>query len=75
METGTMKKKEAAMEMVWGRRRAPPPEQDHEFERSRSAKAKNDPLSVYGNDSHATPCLFIGAQFSVMLFCILSLFF
>ncbi|CAN6336570.1 unnamed protein product [Urochloa humidicola] len=36
------------MEMVWGRRRAPPPpEGDDEIERSRSTKAKNDPLSVY----------------------------
>ncbi|RCV16185.1 hypothetical protein SETIT_3G117600v2 [Setaria italica] len=43
-----MRKKEAGMEMVWGRRRAaPPPEEDDEVERSRSAKAKNDPLSVY----------------------------
>ncbi|CAN6327053.1 unnamed protein product [Urochloa humidicola] len=39
---------EAGMEMVWGRRRAaPPPEEDDEVERSRSTKAKNDPLSVY----------------------------
>jgi hypothetical protein len=39
------------MEAVWGRRRtAPPPEDDDgEVERSRATKAKNDPLSVYGN--------------------------
>ncbi|KAF8724798.1 hypothetical protein HU200_020735 [Digitaria exilis] len=45
METG---KKEAAMEMVWGRRRAaPPPDEDDEVERTRATKTKNDPLSVY----------------------------
>ncbi|OEL24887.1 hypothetical protein BAE44_0014091 [Dichanthelium oligosanthes] len=46
MET---ERKEAGMEIVWGRRRAAaPPEDNDELERSRSTKAaKNDPLSVY----------------------------
>ncbi|RLN00533.1 uncharacterized protein C2845_PM06G03510 [Panicum miliaceum] len=45
-----MGKKEAGMEVVWGRRRAAPPlkEDGDEVERSRATKAKNDPLSVYG---------------------------
>ncbi|PAN17704.1 hypothetical protein PAHAL_3G150700 [Panicum hallii] len=44
-----MGKKEAGMEVVWGRRRAAPPleEDGDEVERSRATKVKNDPLSVY----------------------------
>ncbi|KAL6610638.1 hypothetical protein ACP70R_040607 [Stipagrostis hirtigluma subsp. patula] len=44
-----MEKRDAGMEMFWGRRRPRPllPPEEEEMDGSRSAKPKNHPLSVY----------------------------